>query len=662
MQPAPQAAAELQPGAEPIAGYRLVQRLGAGGFGEVWKAQAPGGFDIALKFVNVAAQGKAGKRQAGDTELRALEIIKNIHHPNLLTTFGAWQTPQYLIIAMELADGSLWDRFCQYQEQDQPGIPRAELLDYFEEAAKGIDYLNSAKLQLPDGEAIGVQHRDIKPQNILLAGGGVKVADFGLARLLERSLTGHTGSMTVSYAAPEFFQGQTSRQSDQYSLAVSYCQMRGGRLPFEGNMAQVTAGHLMREPDLTMLPEPERPIISGALAKNPAERWPSCRELVQALRAVKLPGEGGSKTFSLPPSSSSPGIGPTVHPTELTVAVEKPQAGGKGKTLVVLFITLLAAGGLIAWKWAKSNDYFQRPMQGVSLGAPTELQIRAGESQTLNVQVRRDNYSGPVQLRGDRVPEGVTVQETTIPAGVGEAGVTILVGKQLPESVHELTLLLISDAGQQPVAFRLTVLPSLAVMHLRNGDRHLARREFDEAVREYDETLKREPDLYEARLHRGQALTQRGDFTAAAHDFTEAIRLNPQAGEPYRDRAHVRNQQRQFEQAIADASQAIKLNGRDALAYAHRSWSYLGLKDAERAIADGYESIRLDPKDARPFAARGLAYLQRGNLDSALNDLNKAIELNPTYRAAYEGRASVYDKKGDAAKATADRKRAAALK
>jgi len=661
MQPAPKAAAaDLQPGAEPIAGYRLTARLGAGGFGEVWKAQAPGGFDIALKFVSLAAQGKPGKRQAGDSELRALEIIKNIHHPNLLTTFGAWQTSQFLIIAMELADGSLWDRFCHFQEQEQAGIPRPELLDYFEEAAKGIDYLNSAKLQFPDGEAIGVQHRDIKPQNILLAGGGVKVADFGLARLLERSLTGHTGSMTVSYAAPEFFQGQTSRQSDQYSLAVSYCQMRGGRLPFEGNMAQVTAGHLMREPDLTMLPEEERSIVTGALAKNPTERWPSCREFVQALRAVKLPGEG-SKTFSLPPSA--PGIRPTVHPTELTVPADKQRSGGKGKTFAVLFFSFLAAAGLVGWKWAKSTDFFARPpSQGVSLGGPAELQIRAGETKTLNVQVQRANYAGPVQIRGDRVPDGVTVRETTIPAGVAEAGVEVTVGKQLPEATHDLVLALTYEATQQPIAFRLIVLPSLAVSHFRNGEQQVARREYDEAVREYDEALRLEPGYYEARMKRGHVLTQRGDLNAAAHDFTEAIALSPTAAAPYRERAQVRNQQRQYEQAVADASQAIKLNARDALAHAYRSWAYLGMKDPERAIADGYESIRLDPKDARPFASRGLAYLQKGNLDSALNDLTKAIELNPAYRLAYEGRANVYEKKGDASRATADRKKAAALK
>src|SRR5262249_61963589 len=120
----------------------------------------------------------------------------------------------------------------------------------------------------------GGQPRDIKPQTVLLVGGGVKVAAFGLARLLERSITSHTGCMTPAYAAPEFFRGQTSTQSDQYSLAASYCHLLTGRLPFPGNLAQIMDGHLTRSPDLGMLPAAERPLVARPMAKDPAQRWP----------------------------------------------------------------------------------------------------------------------------------------------------------------------------------------------------------------------------------------------------------------------------------------------------------------------------------------------------------------------------------------------------
>ena len=74
----------LVPGAEPLVGYRLIERLGKGGFGEVWKADAPGGFQVALKFVRL-------EDGAGVIEERSLAVINRIRHANLLNQFGAWQ-------------------------------------------------------------------------------------------------------------------------------------------------------------------------------------------------------------------------------------------------------------------------------------------------------------------------------------------------------------------------------------------------------------------------------------------------------------------------------------------------------------------------------------------------------------------------------------------
>jgi len=248
--------APLHEGDRPIPGFHLVRRRGRGGFGEVWEAEAPGGFLVALKFVRLASRAQTA-------ELRALEFVRGIHHPNLLSNFGSWQVDDTLIIGMELADRSLWDR-------------------HVEATRQGLEYRHT----LDGRTGIGVQHRDLKPSNILLFGGGAKVADLGLARAMEGETAGHTGIWTFSYAAPEFFRGETTRQSDQYSLAATYCQLRGGRLPFEGGAASVTAGHLFGQPDLDGLPEPERPIVERALAKVPGDRWPDCRAFVDALRAV----------------------------------------------------------------------------------------------------------------------------------------------------------------------------------------------------------------------------------------------------------------------------------------------------------------------------------------------------------------------------------------
>lgn len=295
----------LQPGFEPVKGYVLISKLGSGGFGQVWKATGPGGHEVALKFVRL-------ERHVGAAEQRALDVMRHVRHPHLLSCHGSWQLGKWLILMMDLADRTLLDRFEEEKSRGFSGIPADELLIYMEESAKGIDFLNEPRHLTADGTLAGIQHRDVKPDNILLQGGGVKVADFGIAKLVEETSTGHTGQRTVAYAAPECFDNKTTAQSDQYSFAVTYCLLRGGRRPFEGSPLEVMLGHRERKPDLSMLPDKERPIVARALAKTPRDRWSSCREFVAALQAVndgqtlKTPvvkPRGSTLSKLLPPSS-----------------------------------------------------------------------------------------------------------------------------------------------------------------------------------------------------------------------------------------------------------------------------------------------------------------------------------------------------------------------
>jgi serine/threonine protein kinase len=340
---------ELRPGGAPVPGYTLVSVLGRGGFGEVWKAIAPGGFPVALKIMPLRDKVKS-------TELQALEIIKQIRHPNLVTAFGAWQTDGWLIVAMELADRTLWDRYQEALAQGLAGIPAAELLEYMREAAKGIDFLNQPHHNFAGKDGVSIQHRDIKPQNILLVGNSVKVADFSLVRLLERSLTSHTGSMTPAYAAPEFMRGQTSSQSDQYCLAVTYCELRGGRLPFSGTLEQLISGHLTKAPDLSMLPLYERAIVKRALAKQPSDRWSNCRTFVESLakaqtQAASAPRSShGTRWFAMTCAAALVGLmvaffprpAPTPSPPGL------PQKRNVAKTVVEMRTELPDVSALAA--------------------------------------------------------------------------------------------------------------------------------------------------------------------------------------------------------------------------------------------------------------------------------------------------------------------------
>lgn len=273
----------LQPGQEPIPGYRLEAKLGQGGFGEVWRATGPGGFHLALKFVRVGGHH-------GEVELRALDVIRHVRHPHLLSVTGAWRVGEDLIIATELADRTLADRMKEAVKQGHVGIPTDELLAYITEAAEGIDFLNN-----PQPGRAPIVHRDIKPQNLLLSGRHVKVGDFGVVRTLQYDLDDQTGIGTPAFAAPECSTGNISNRSDQYSLAVTYFYLRSGRYPdLTADQGLQTIGDKKQSPTL-MLPT-ELLVLARALERKPKDRWPSCQDFVAALsRAIKQPVSASPK-------------------------------------------------------------------------------------------------------------------------------------------------------------------------------------------------------------------------------------------------------------------------------------------------------------------------------------------------------------------------------
>jgi len=273
----------IEPHAEPIPGYKLIERLGGGGFGEVWKAEAPGGLNKAIKFVygDLQSQDDTDGNRA-EQELKALSRVKSVHHPYILSLERYDIINGQLVIVMELADRTLWDRFKESRSQGLPGIPRSELLEYMRETAEALDLMN---------QQFQLQHLDIKPQNLFLVFNHIKVADFGLVKDLGTMAAATvTGGVTPVYAAPETFDGWLSRFSDQYSLAIVYQELLTGQRPFTGStVRQLVMQHLQGEPDLTLLPVADRPAVNRALAKNPEERFPTCVEFVQALRNAAAP-------------------------------------------------------------------------------------------------------------------------------------------------------------------------------------------------------------------------------------------------------------------------------------------------------------------------------------------------------------------------------------
>ncbi|MFO0849500.1 MAG: tubulin-like doman-containing protein [Gemmataceae bacterium] len=277
---------QFQSQAEPIAGYRLLDRLGSGGFGEVWRAEAPGGIFKAIKLIHGDLRHReTDAYRFAEQELKSLNRVKQVRHPYLLALDRIDVVDGRLLIVMELADCNLWDRFRQCRKAGLPGIPRDELLRYMAETAEVLDLMND-RFQL--------QHLDIKPQNLFLLHQHVKVADFGQVKDLEGMVASVTGGITPVYAAPETFDGFVSRFCDQYSLACVYQELLTGTRPFDGgSMQQLLMQHLQMPPNLAPSPPSDRPALARALSKKAEHRFPTVSQMVAALRAG---GESAART------------------------------------------------------------------------------------------------------------------------------------------------------------------------------------------------------------------------------------------------------------------------------------------------------------------------------------------------------------------------------
>ncbi len=265
---------------EPISGYRLIEPLGSGGFGEVWKCEAPGGLFKAIKFVYGNVNSVEMDNVRAEQEWKALQRIREVRHPFVCSVERMEFINGELMIVMELADRTLHDRYQECQSAGLIGIPGNDLIRYMRDAAEALDYMYE-KHQL--------QHLDVKPRNLFLIGDRVKVADFGLVKSFDKtSNSGVLGGVTPLYAPPETFHGKISPQSDQYSLAIVYQELMTGHRPYIAkNIRQMAQMHMQAEPDLRSLPEVERPVVAKALAKDPSKRFPNCMGFIAALHKAR---------------------------------------------------------------------------------------------------------------------------------------------------------------------------------------------------------------------------------------------------------------------------------------------------------------------------------------------------------------------------------------
>lgn len=259
---------------ERIGNYQLTRLIGAGGLAEVYlgeqvflKKQA------AVKLLHSRLTDDASKRTFRDEA----KTIAHLDHPNILRVleYGEEQGLPFLVMTYA-PDGTLRHRHLQGVQ-----LPLTTVVAYVKQVAHALQYAHDQK----------VIHRDVKPENMLVGKQHeILLSDFGIA------VTAHsTGSQqrenvagTPTYMAPEQFQGEPQKSSDQYSLAIVVYEWLCGMCPFKGDLMQLAYQHgavspaPLRNMVPTLSPQVEQ-VVLKALAKDPKARFPSVQEFAQSL-------------------------------------------------------------------------------------------------------------------------------------------------------------------------------------------------------------------------------------------------------------------------------------------------------------------------------------------------------------------------------------------
>ncbi|WP_338017878.1 serine/threonine-protein kinase, partial [Streptomyces adustus] len=298
--------------------YRLVESIGQGGMGRVWRA-VDEILDrlVAVKEMRIDGLDAEDTRTRRERTLREARATARIDHPHVVRVYDVVDEGERLWIVMELVAGRSLERVIVEDGPLGPG----------ETARIGLG-LVAALRQVHAG---GVLHRDIKPGNVLVESGGRRVVltDFGIAAIQDAKALTMVGMLVGSpdYMAPERISGRRQGPpSDVWSLGATLCAALGGRSPFSrGTTLATLHAVLYEEPELPASAGPLRGVLAALLEKEPEVR-PSLEDVESALRPIAFPeptptlavgGAGGPAGSAVDGPSAEPDAPPDVtSPTE----------------------------------------------------------------------------------------------------------------------------------------------------------------------------------------------------------------------------------------------------------------------------------------------------------------------------------------------------------
>lgn len=679
-----------------LAHYQILEKLGEGGMGVVYRARDTRlDREVALKLLPASV---IDDHAARERLLREARTASRLNHPHVCTIHEVGEAGGRVFIAMEYVQGRPMGALIP-----AGGMAAETVARYGAQLARALAHAHEHH----------VVHRDLKTANVVVAAGGqAKLLDFGLSRRsLEevaveshpeaRSLTS-TGAVvgTPQYIAPEVLLGQTAdARSDIWALGVVFYEMCSGRVPFgSAGMPGIVAAILNSSPEALpeRVPAGLRAVVSRCLAKDPEQRYQRAGEVAAALETLLPetltapgPARPGVRARRLPARRVVFALGAVAIVAMLAVAWWQFRGPGRGvgtdevKTILILPMEVRgqvrdadfagrAFAEALAVHLAQARGVHVLPVPAAGeLWNPGTL----GKARAAFLAGAGRLVVGALTREGDSLRASVSLIDTRANRVLWGAA-RAASGGDLSLLASALAVPLASQLGSQPAKrydyFMYVTGPpqmagSLEMMEAMGAVRRYELPRSLEATRRLIERFPREPD---AHVLRGAALlidiAARGPdssrVTAIAGELATLHRLAP--GNPWYDvaRAMLMPPGPQSIRLLSEVASRNDLTpaARGAV-LAIRADLFAGVGDTSAAIADGEQAVRLDPASDLSLSTLARALSRAGRYDDAAQRVRQALALNPTVVNYWLQLGNCMLKQGQWQEYVADLGRAAAL-
>lgn len=620
--------------------YRLLDRIGVGGMGEVWKAQ-DANLDrvVAIKLL---AQGNFHDPTSQARFRREAYVLSRLSHPGVATIFDFDVQDGVDFLVMEFVPGETLEARIAHGP-----LP---LEDLFRFGAAIADALHEAHQH-------AVLHRDLKPGNVVLSEGGLpKILDFGIARLMG----GEAGAVPLTltglilgslpYMAPEQLMGEADdARTDIYALGVMLFEMATGRRPFVKTRREALMFEIFSNapPPVCSLrseaPEALDQLVALCLCKDPLQRPESAELVATALRAIAQGTPSGIVTVAVPDIVRAIAVLPlrnaSSDPSQeyfadgMTEAIISDLAMIKGLQVISRTSAMRYKGSDKSLPEIARELNVDAVLEGSALLAGTRVRVSV---QLVTARTDRALWSA----RYDRELQDVLDLQSELAATVAR------------EIAIQLT-----PAEERQLAGRGPVHPEAHLEYLKSRHASLAatREGVEVGVHHARRAVALDPSHAPAWAALADALmigTVRGAFvpgeaipeaTAAAH---RAVQLDPMLGEAHATLGIIRCFSSDLIGGIQSLERAIELKASNGMAYIMLGRALYAFERYEEALAVATTGVRLDPMSALARTALGDAYYFAREHEKSIFHFRMAIELDPHFDGAHTGLARAFEMLG----------------